>query len=230
VGVADDEPHAGQAAGPERAQEGRPEGAVLAVTDRQAEDLAIAAPGHPGGDDDGLGHHSRPVMGLDVRRVEEDVREGRVAEGPVAELGHDRVELGADPADLALADPGIDAQGGDEVVDLARADPVDVGLHDDRPQSPVDPPARLEQGRKERPGPELGDAQLDVAGLRAQEPTAAAVAVGRPAVGPLIACGAYRLVGLELDELLEDEGHRVAHDVGTAAGADGVEQLGQGRL
>lgn len=30
---------------------------------------------------------------------------------------------------------------------------------------------------------------------------------------------------LELDELLEDEGHRVAHDVGAAAAADSVEQL-----
>jgi hypothetical protein len=54
--------------------------------------------------------------------------------------------------------------------------------------------------------------------------------VGHPAVGPLVPAGADRPVGLEFDELLEDEGHRVAHDVGTAAGADRVEQLGEGRL
>jgi len=34
----------------------------------------------------------------------------------------------------------------------------------------------------------------------------------------------------ELDQLLEDDGHRFTHDVDTAAGAAGVEQLGQGRL
>jgi len=54
--------------------------------------------------------------------------------------------------------------------------------------------------------------------------------VGRPGLAPLVAAGADRLVGLEFDELLQDERHRVAHDVRTAAGADGVEQLGQGRL
>ncbi len=67
-------------------------------------------------------------------------------------------------------------------------------------------------------------------GLGRQEPAAAAVAVGRPGVAPLVPAGADGLLGIELDQLLEDEGHRVAHDVGAAAGADGVEQLGQGRL
>ncbi len=43
-------------------------------------------------------------MGLDVRRVEEDVGKGGVAEGTVAEAGDDRVELAADPGHLALAD------------------------------------------------------------------------------------------------------------------------------
>ena len=230
VGIADDEPHAGQTARPEAAQEGRPERAVLAVADGQAQDLPVAGPTHPGGDDDRLGHHPGPVVGLDVGLIEEDVREGDVAERSVTELGHHRIELPTDPGHLAFADSGIDAQGGHEVVDLAGADTVDVGLHDDRPEGPVDPPPRLEEGREERAGPELGDAQLDVAGLGRQEPAPTPVAVGRPLVGPLVPAGADGLVGLELDQLLEDERHRLAHDVGAAAGADGVEQLGQGRL
>ncbi len=41
---------------------------------------------------------------------------------------------------------------------------------------------------------------------------------------------ADRRGGLGLDELLEHERHRLAHDVDAAAGAHGVEQLGQGRL
>jgi hypothetical protein len=89
---------------------------------------------------------------------------------------------------------------------------------------------RLEQGREERAGPELRDAQLDVAGLGREEPAARTVAVGRPLVGPLVPGRADRLGGLELDQLLEDERHRLAQDVAAAAGADRVEQAGQGRL
>jgi hypothetical protein len=47
---------------------------------------------------------------------------------------------------------------------------VDVGLDDDRPEGPVDPPARLEEAGQERGHPELRDAQLDVAGLGREEP------------------------------------------------------------
>jgi len=83
---------------------------------------------------------------------------------------------------------------------------------------------------KNEPERSFGDAQLDVAGLGREQPAPGAVAVGRPGLAPLVAAGADRLVGLEFDELLQDERHRVAHDVRTAAGADGVEQLGQGRL
>jgi hypothetical protein len=61
-------------------------------------------------------------VGLDVGRVEEDVREGGVTERSVAERRDDGVELAADPGYLALADPGIDAQRRDQVVDLARAE------------------------------------------------------------------------------------------------------------
>ena len=129
-----------------------------------------------------------------------------------------------------LPTPGVDAQRGDQVVDLARRDAVDVGLHDHRPQRPVDAPPRLQQGREEAALAELGDVQLDVARLGRQQAGAGAVAVGRSVVGPLVAAGADRLVGLELDELLGDEALCLADEVDAATGADGVEQLGQGRL
>jgi hypothetical protein len=54
--------------------------------------------------------------------------------------------------------------------------------------------------------------------------------MGRPLVGALVSGGPDRLGRLEFDELLQDKRHRLAHDIDTAAGADGVEQLGQGRL
>ena len=54
--------------------------------------------------------------------------------------------------------------------------------------------------------------------------------MGHPLLGPLVPGGADRLGGLGLDELLEHERHRLAHEVDAAPGADGVEQLGEGRL
>ena len=102
MGVADDEPHASEAAAPQRAQEGRPEGAVLAVTDGQAQDLTVAVRRDPGGDDDGLRHDRGPLVGLHVGGIEEDVGEARVAEAAVAEGPDDAIELLADAADTSL--------------------------------------------------------------------------------------------------------------------------------
>ncbi len=43
-------------------------------------------------------------------------------QAPLPELGHGTVELGGDPADLALGHPGVDAQGGHEVADSPGGD------------------------------------------------------------------------------------------------------------
>ena len=52
-----------------------------------------------------------------------------------------------------------------------------------------------------------------------------------PAVfAALVSAGADHLVGFELDELLQDQGHGIAEGVLTATRTDGIEQLGQGRL
>jgi len=172
VGIADDEPHTVEATAPERAQERLPERSVLAVTHREAEDLTVTLRSDPGGDDDGLGHDRRALVGLDEGRVEEDVGETDTVEAALAEGTHDRIEFLADPAHLALLHARIDAQRHDEVVDLARRDAVDIGLHDHRPQRPVDTPAGLEQGREESALAELRDMQLHIAGLGGQEPGA----------------------------------------------------------
>ena len=49
-------------------------------------------------------------------------------------------------------------------------------------------------------------------------------------IGPLVPGSADRLGRLELDELLENECHRLAQDVRAVTGADRLKQLGQGRL
>ena len=123
--------------------------------------------------------------------------------------------------------PGLDAQGHDGVIDLARADPVDVGLHDDRPEGPVDAAAWLQQRREEGAVGHLGDVQLDVAGLGREQPAAAAVAAGRALLAALVSPCTDHLLGFELDEPLKDEGHGFAERVLTTTGADGLEQLRQ---
>jgi hypothetical protein len=64
VGVGDHHLHPAQASRLERAQERRPERAVLAVTHGEAEDLAAAVPAHPGGHHDGLATTRRLTRAL----------------------------------------------------------------------------------------------------------------------------------------------------------------------
>jgi hypothetical protein len=64
VGVGDHQLHAGQSASLERARECRPQGAVLAVTHGEAEDLGAAIATHPGRDHNGLGDHAAVDPGL----------------------------------------------------------------------------------------------------------------------------------------------------------------------
>ena len=171
--VGDDQPHPGQAALLRRGQEAAPEHLVLAVADVEAEDLPGAVGGDPGGDHDGHRHDLADVLAVahvQVGRVEVDVGELDVVQRPGAERADDLVQAGADPRDLGLGDPGVDAQRLDQVVDAAGRDAVDVGLHHHRVQRLVDPAAGLEDRREERALAQLGDPQLDVAGLGGQQP------------------------------------------------------------
>ena len=152
VRVADDQLHPAQAAGLQRAQERGPERPVLGVTDVEPEHLPAPVGGHPGRDHDRLGHHPTVHPGLAVGGVEEHVRVGDPGQRPVPERPDLLVEVRADPGDLGLADPGVGAQRLDQVVDLPRRDPVQVGLHDHREQRLVDPAPALEQRGEERPG------------------------------------------------------------------------------
>jgi hypothetical protein len=96
VRVGDDEVHPGETAGAQRPQERGPEDLVLAVTDRDAEDLAVAVSGDTGGDHDRLGDDPGTFMGFDVGGVEEQVGELDVIQAPLAELADGDVELATD--------------------------------------------------------------------------------------------------------------------------------------
>ena len=169
-------------------------------------------------------------MGLDVGGVQEHVGKADVVQAPFAKFAHRGVELGADAAHLALGRPRVDAQRRHQVVDLARRYPVHEGLHDHRPQGPVDATAGLEQRRVEAAVAQLGDGELDIARLGGQQTIAVAVAMGGTGLGALVAGGADHLGCLQFDQRLQHQLHRPAHEVQIAARAQCVEQFGQGRL
>ena len=107
---------------------------------------------------------------------------------------------------------------------------MDVGLHHDRVQRLVDATAGFENGREVRALAEFGDPQLHVAGLGCQDLGAGAVAFGETVLGALVPFGADHPCGFELDELLEHGADRFADHVDAVAGAERLEELGQGRL
>jgi len=234
--VADDQLDPAQAALLQAGHEPAPERLVLAVTHIEAEHLTGAVGGDPGGDHDRhRGHLAGPAVragGADVEvgGVEVDVGELAVAQGPGPKGPDDLVEPFADPRDLGLADSRPDAEGLDQVIDAAGRDPVDVGLHHHRVQRLVDPAAGFEDHREERAFAELGDPQLQVAGLGGQRSWTGPVAFGDPLIGALIAGGADPLRGFGFDQLLQHELDRLADQVHAITGTERLEQLRHGRL
>jgi hypothetical protein len=80
------------------------------------------------------------------------VLQGRTRTSPAGRL--------AQPAYLGLGD-SVDPQRLDEIVDLARANALDVGLDHDRVEGPLGASAGLEQAREIGAARDLGDLELD---------------------------------------------------------------------
>src|SRR5690606_29787067 len=146
----------------------------------QAEDLPLPGRGDTSGDDHGHRHHLAALTGsvtdVEVGRIQVDVGELHVVQGPGAERADGLIEVGADPGDLGLRHTRA-AHRLDQVIDAAGADAVDVGLHHHRVERLVDAAAGLEDDWKERPLPQLGDPQLHVTGGGGQHPRPVAVAL-----------------------------------------------------
>jgi hypothetical protein len=156
VGVGDDQLHPGQPTGLQRAQERRPERPILAVAHAEAEHLPATITTHPSGHHHGLGDDSSVDPGLAVGGVQKHIGKHLAGQRPVPKRANLGVQLGADPGDLGLGDAAVDAQGTDQVVDLAGGGAMHVGLHHHRQQRPVDAAARLQQRREERARAQLG--------------------------------------------------------------------------
>jgi hypothetical protein len=168
--------------------------------------------------------------GLAVGGVEGHVAERLLGQRPVTERRHLHIELGADPAHLGLADPGVGAQGLDQVVDLPRRCAVQVGLHDHREQRPIHPPPALQQTRDERPSPQLRDPQLQIPRGRGDRLRPMPIAQGRPCIGPLVWAGAGHGGQLGLDQRLIDRRRCLPDPVFDIRSLQRLEHLKQGRL
>lgn len=184
-------------------QELGPEHFGLAVADHDADDFAAAVLGDAGGDDDRLRDDAVVDTCLDVGGVEEEVREADVVQRAGPEGVELCVEVRAYPGDLALGYPGVGAKGFDEVVDGAGGHAVDVCLHDDRVEGLVDAPPALEEAGEEASGPQFGDGEFQVAGLRGHRLLPVAVAPGRAGLGVFAPLGADLCGGLGLDQFLQ---------------------------
>jgi hypothetical protein len=92
VGIRGDEPHAGEAAGDERAQEGEPGGAVLPRDDVEAERLAEAVSIDGDRVHDAGVDRPAALAALDLERVEDEVRVRSTVQRAGAEVLDDRVQ------------------------------------------------------------------------------------------------------------------------------------------
>jgi hypothetical protein len=78
--------------------------------------------------------------------------------------------------------------------------------------------------------PQLGDLQLDIAGLGRQQRITGAVAPIRPSIGTFVALGADHFGRLGVDQRLQHEFDTRADDIDIATGADRVQSVGHVRL
>ena len=83
--------------------------------------------------------------------------------GQVRKVLHPLVDLGAEPADLALGD-AVHAHSADQVVHRAGRDALDVGFLDDRGQRPLSGAPGLQEGGEVAAAPELRNAQFHSTG------------------------------------------------------------------
>ena len=230
VRIRDSELHPVQPTGLQRPQERRPEPLVLTVTNIESEDFPAPVGGDAESNHDRLGHHPVPDPGLAIGRIQEHIRVFQGREVPVAERTDFMVEILTDPGYLGLRNPGIRAEGLDQVIDLAGGNTVQVGLHHHRVQGLVHPAAALQQGREKRAGTQLGDLQVQIPRSGRQRPGPGPVALGGARLGALERGSTNERGRLRLDELLIQGFSRGTNPIGNIGEFQLSKQIKQGRL
>jgi len=94
----------------------------------------------------------------------------------------------------------------------------------------VDATAPLQQRREERPGSQLGDLHLDVAGRRRHPLGPMPIAMHRAPIGALVASRADRLGGLSLDQRLQSGADQLGEHRASIGGLERIELGEQGRM
>jgi hypothetical protein len=211
--VGDRQPHPGQPARVQRAQELDPERARLDLADVQADNLPHAGLVHRIGDDQRLGHDPPAVSDLDLFGVEPQVGVGAV-QRPLAKQLDLLIQRPAQRRYTVLGHP-VDPQLLDQPVDLASAHPVDIRLQHDRHDRLLTAPPRLQEARKVRaPSPLLGNQQLDLPDPRLPRPGAIPVAMRRPTIRrDLPQPGADLSPDLRLHQRPRDQRNRLAREI-----------------
>ena len=107
---------------------------------------------------------------------------------------------------------------------------MDVGLYDHAEEGPVDAPATLEQGRKERSLAQFRDLELEIPGLGGERARTVAIALGGAGLVSLEPAGSDVLGRLRLDQSLVDELGAPPDGINVATSTDRFEQLMEVRL
>ncbi len=200
MGVGDDELHPAQAAAGELAEERDPERLGLRRADVHAENLAPAVGVDAHGDDHRHRDDAPVLTHLQVGRVDPEV--GPVSfERTLEERRHPLVDLGAEPANLALRH-AAHPERLHEVVDRARRDAVDVGLLDDGRQRFLRHAPRLEEAGEVAAPAQLRDAQLHRSRACLPDPVAVAVTLDQPVRALLAPVGAGQAAHLQFHQPL----------------------------
>ena len=125
---------------------------------------------------------------------------------------------------------GVSTESFDQIVDFAGRGAVQVGLHHHREQALIDSAAALQQRRKERPRPQLGDPQLQVSGDSTQRACPRPVALIDPHLGALVRAGANHRGQLRVDQRLIDGLGGLLDPISGIGIAECIQHLQQGRL
>jgi len=228
VRVGGHESDPGQAAGDEVGEELVPRGAGFRGGHPHAEDFAVAVAVDAGSQQ----HHgiddAAAFADLHRQRVGGHEREGAGrAEGPVAEVLDELVEVGGHPGDLGLRQR-VDPQRLDELVHAAGADAGEVAVRDHGDQRGLGSFAALEEPLGEVGAlAELGDRDLDGADPGVQVTVAVAVALARAPRCRAAPLGADDGVGIGRQERVDDRLQQRAHQIGAGFGQGFAEQAGR---
>jgi hypothetical protein len=204
---------AGQTAGDQTAQEGKPAGAVLAGEDVEPQHLTVTLGVDTDRDHDSDVDDAAALADLLGHGVERHVGVGTAVEGPTPERRHLDVKVRGHPGHLGLRQM-LDAQGLHQSLDPAGRHAAHITLGHHRHQGPFGPPARLEQpARVVAALPHLGDGQIDRAhpGVKLTGPVAVA-AVG-PLRGDLTEAGVAQHIHLGGHQPLGERAHHLTQQI-----------------